>query len=116
VTQVPVKARCLEFASTFILYLKQQIEKWSASQKFTGNDWKYIFICMKSSSTYAAKRESLKFSEEGTGGAEEQVVLLEGAVQENKYCTNATSRDLEEARKENDGCLHYLYNHITSGS
>ena len=50
VTQVPVKARCLKFASTFILYLKQQIEKWSASQKFTGNDWKYIFICI-----YAAK-------------------------------------------------------------
>ena len=24
------------------LYLKQQIEKWSASQKFTGNDWKII--------------------------------------------------------------------------
>lgn len=55
VTQVPVKARCLEFASTFIQYLKQQIEKWSNAQKFAGNDWKYVFICMKSSSTYAAK-------------------------------------------------------------
>ena len=47
VSQVLLKARCLKFASTFILYLKQQC---SASQKSTGSDWKYIFICI-----YAAK-------------------------------------------------------------
>ena len=55
VTQVPVKARCLEFASAFIQYLKYQIMKRSEVHMFTGNDWKYVFICMKSSSTYAAK-------------------------------------------------------------
>jgi len=39
--------RCLKSTSTFILHLKQQC---SASQKSTGSDWKYIFICI-----YAAK-------------------------------------------------------------
>ncbi|KAH9314616.1 hypothetical protein KI387_023243 [Taxus chinensis] len=55
VVQVPVQARCLNFASAFFKYMKLQIEKQSEGQKCTGNDWRDILICLKSSGTYAAK-------------------------------------------------------------
>eukprot|EP01018_Ginkgo_biloba_P001403 Gb_28704 [translate_table: standard] len=55
VNQVHVRAKCLEFASAFIQYIKLQLEKWPESQEYAGHDRKYILICMKSFGTYASK-------------------------------------------------------------
>jgi hypothetical protein len=73
------------------MYLKQQIEKCSASQKFTGNDWKYIVICIYAAKLlYLCLKSSSKLYTEASNVANNRLdlVILREPVVGSKYAVS----------------------------